>query len=451
MTILKKILLLLLLFMAASCEHFLDEKPNKRLIIPETLPALQVLLDNFSVINNNDPGAGEISADDYYLTDTDWASLSQEGHRRLYTWEKDQLFAPQSNEWSSVYRNVYYANTVLEGVAGIPKTAANTAQWNSVKGQALFTRAKAFLQTAVNWSVAYDPATAAAALGIPLRLSTDFNAVSTRASLQHTYDRITTDLKEAIALLPDREVHVMRPSRPAAYALLARTYLAMGRYELVEAYADSSLRLHSALLNFNELSPNATFPIPQFNQEVIYRSIIPLPQPLDNRRAKINPDLYSSYAADDLRKTVFFRDNRNGTYGFKGSYEGAGNLFSGVATNEVLLMRAEARARQGKVMEALEDLNNLLETRWKAGMFAPVTADTQPEAVAIILEERRKELLMRGLRWMDIKRLNREGAGINLTRSLDGQTFSLPANDPRFALPLPEDVIELSGMQQNLR
>lgn len=451
MTTLKKILILLLLLAMAGCEHFLDEKPNKRLIIPETLPALQALLDNFSVINNNDPGAGEISADDYYLTDTDWASLPQEGHRRLYTWEKDQLFAPQSNEWSSVYRNVYYANTVLEGIAGIPKNAANTAQWNSIKGQALFTRAKAFLQAASNWSVAYDAGTAATDLGIPLRLNTDFNEASARASLQQTYDRIIADLKEAIALLPNKEVHVMRPSRPAAYALLARTYLAMGRYELVEAYADSSLRLHSALLNFNELSPSATFPIPQFNKEVMYRSIIPLPLPLDNRRAKINPDLYSSYAANDLRKTVFFRDNRNGTYGFKGSYEGAGNLFSGIATNEVLLMRAESRARQGKVPEALEDLNSLLVTRWKTGTFVPVTADTPAEALAIILRERRKELLMRGLRWMDIKRLNRDGAGINLTRTLQGQNFSLSANDPRFALPLPEDVLQLSGMQQNPR
>ncbi|SEM08104.1 hypothetical protein SAMN05216436_101351 [bacterium A37T11] len=56
---------------------------------------------------------------------------------------------------------------------------------------------------------------------------------------------------------------------------------------------------------------------------------------------------------------------------------------------------------------------------------------------------------MRGLRWMDIKRLNKEGANITLTRNLNGQIYTLPPNDPRFALPIPEDVIDLSGMQQN--
>ena len=52
---------------------------------------------------------------------------------------------------------------------------------------------------------------------------------------------------------------------------------------------------------------------------------------------------------------------------------------------------------------------------------------------------------------MDIKRLNKEGSNINLVRKLDGQVYMLTAGDLRFALPIPEDVIELSGMLQNPR
>ncbi|HEY0177744.1 MAG TPA: RagB/SusD family nutrient uptake outer membrane protein, partial [Pedobacter sp.] len=69
----------------------------------------------------------------------------------------------------------------------------------------------------------------------------------------------------------------------------------------------------------------------------------------------------------------------------------------------------------------------------------------------IVLQERRKELIMRGIRWMDIKRLNKEGANITLTRKLNGNVYTLPANDLRFALPIPDDVIAFSGMKQNLR
>jgi starch-binding outer membrane protein, SusD/RagB family len=63
--------------------------------------------------------------------------------------------------------------------------------------------------------------------------------------------------------------------------------------------------------------------------------------------------------------------------------------------------------------------------------------------------ERRKELTMRGLRWIDIKRLNKEGAGIVLKRLIGDKTYTLQPNDPRYALPLPADIILNTGMQQN--
>jgi hypothetical protein len=89
--------------------------------------------------------------------------------------------------------------------------------------------------------------------------------------------------------------------------------------------------------------------------------------------------------------------------------------------------------------------------RWKENTFIPIVINNADSALAVILQERRKELLMRGLRWMDIKRLNEEGAGIIVTRKINGQVINLSPKDPRFALPIPEDVIALSGMKQNPR
>lgn len=448
----KRILCLLpLLCLGAGCESFLDGKPDKQQVVPATLADLQALLDNSSVIHDSDPSVSEISADTYYLTEEDWASLTEE-YRRVYTWEKDNLFAPGStNNWAYSYRPVYTANTVLENTALIDRHATNQAQWNNVRGQALFTRGKSFLQIAGIWALAYEENTAATDLGIPLRLTTDFSAKSTRASLGETYARILSDLQEAVTLLPATQVHPVRPSRPAAYALLARTCLYMRRYDAAAAYADSALQLHSALLDFNTLNTAATYPFRGENREIMTRSIMRVPAPLNVSRGKIISELYHSYAEDDLRKTAYFRDNKNGTYGFKGSYEGAANLFSGIATDEVYLVRAEALARLGRVESAMENLNTLLVTRWRTGTFIPFAAATPQEALALILQERRKELLMRGLRWMDLKRLNKEGAGLTLTRTLNGRTYTLPPNDPRYALPIPEDVVALSGIQQNPR
>jgi len=56
---------------------------------------------------------------------------------------------------------------------------------------------------------------------------------------------------------------------------------------------------------------------------------------------------------------------------------------------------------------------------------------------------------MRTLRYTDLKRLNKEGANITLTRFIKGQTYTLLPNDPRYALPIPDDVIQVSGMPQN--
>lgn len=437
-----------------SCQKYLDAKSDKKLVTPATLQDMQALLDSYWLVNQLDIGAGEVSADNYYLSNADWAGMT-EYYQRMYLWGSDHLFAPRldgsGNNWSYSYDNVYRANVVLDNLPGMARTTENQADWDNVKGQALFLRAKSFLQVAWIWSLAYDSVTAATDLGIPLRLTADFNIATTRSSVQHTYDQIIHDIKEAISLLPNTPLQVMRSAKPAALALLARAYLSMRAYDSCAKYADECLLLNNSLLDFNTLNASASYPVSQFNTEVIYESMYPNPAPLTAARAKMDTILYQAYATNDLRKTIFFRAG-SGSISFKGSYEGGANKFSGIATDEVYLMRAECFAREGKVTEALNDLNTLMKTRWnKQVTYIPFMATGQRECLTLILNERRKELVMRGLRWMDIKRLNKEGANITLTRVINGQSYTLLPNDLRYALPIPEDIIQITGIQQNWR
>src|SRR5690606_22791042 len=144
-----------------------------------------------------DPGAGEISTPDYYLTDDDWSGLSSDYYRRMYVWDEGDLFRAEFNDWSLAYMSLYVANTVMDELKRID-LLENKKEWNNVKGQALTFRAKIFLQIAGIWAPAYDKTTAAHDLGIPLRLDANFNEPSRRASVQETYERIITDLKSAI-------------------------------------------------------------------------------------------------------------------------------------------------------------------------------------------------------------------------------------------------------------
>lgn len=451
--------LTLFMIAASGCKKFLNEKSSQSLIIPSAVQDLQALLDNQLQVNQRDPSAGDVSADDYYLTTADYLALSEE-ERNMYSWQKANLFKTGiNNDWALCYININRANQVLAGLETIKKIPGEEIAWNNAKGHALFLRARSLLFAVSLWSVAYDPATANTDPGIPLRLSPEFNEPSVRASVQASYEQVITDFKEAAELLPETAAHVVRPCKAAAYGMLARTYLWMRKYDSCFKYANSCLQLRNGLKNYNELNAGSIYPfsvIRYSNPEDLSNFIIAgPPAPLNMARAKIDSNLYRSYNTHDLRRTVFFRNNTGnaaGTFAYKGSYFGSAVPYNGIALDEVWLMRAECYARAGRTQEALDDLNRLLVNRWSNTVaFVPVTAADPVEALAEILEERRKELPFRGLRWMDIKRLNKEGANIVLQRFVNNQNYTLLPNDKRYALPIPEDVIAMSGMLQNER
>ena len=97
----------------------------------------------------------------------------------------------------------------------------------------------------------------------------------------------------------------------------------------------------------------------------------------------------------------------------------------------------------------MNDLNALLEKRYQTSTFTPLVINDQKEALSRILLERRKELVMRGLRWIDIKRLNKGGDQITLVRKIGNQTYTLLPNSDYYALPIPDDIIRITGMKQN--
>ena len=442
--------LVLLLATAGSCKKYLDQKPDKSLVIPTTVDDLQALLDNYRKVNLNDPSGGEMSSDNYYLTSEDWNNLD-EGLRNLYVWENGNFFPSFNNMWNNASQAIYIPNVVLDNLQQIERNTGNRAEWDNVKGEALYLRAREFHLMAITWALAYDSLTSTNDLGIPLRLNSDFNILSKRANLESTYKQITEDLRRSIALLPEAATGLYRPSRTAAYAMLARVFLSMRKYHEARIYSDSALALYHDLIDYNTFNPMASRPVASLNTETLFYSAAGNWGPLSNSKAKIDSVLYNQFDSNDLRKVIFFKSNNDGTFGFKGTYTGGTAQLTGPATDEVYLMRAECFAREGNISGAMDDLNTLLITRWKSGTFIPFTASNKTDALNLILMERRKELMYRELRWMDIKRLNKEGANIVLKRSIDGNSYVLPPNDPRYALPIPEDVINLTGMKQNPR
>jgi hypothetical protein len=438
-----------------SCKKYLDKKPTQNLVVPSSLSDLQALLDN-QLGNSLAPSLTEFVADNYYLTTAAWSPLGID-LRKNYTWDKDARITTMNSVWSNPYTAIYNANFVLDNLPKVAKGDYDAGSYNNIKGMALFYRAYMFHQLAQLFCEPYSAATAGNP-GIVLRMTAETDAPITRSTVQQTYDQIISDLKTTADLLPASQLYTTRPGKTAAYGELARVYLSMRDYVNAEAYASNALAGNSVLIDYNSLTPtgNPALPAnPINNPEILFISRNDIPGIFSSsHEAIVDTTLYRSYNANDLRKTVFFGSTGSNIY-WKGSYYAFGGLdysiFDGLATDEIYLIRAECRARKGDANGALDDLNTLLRNRWKSGAFTNLVAIDANDALTQVLKERRKELAFRGLRWSDLRRLNLEGANIALTRVVNGTTYTLPANDLRWTLLIPDLEINRSGISQNAR
>ena len=434
-------------------KEWLEAKWDKSLVVPEKIADFQALLDNsVQVFNNNQScGLGEISAGDFYISDNSYQSLFNVQEKSAYIWEETERFykGELNIDWGNAYKRILHANVILEGINRIHPSADQQESWNNVKGSALFFRAFDFFSLSQEFCESYADATAATSLGVPLRLQYDVNINVRRSTLRQTYDQITGDLKVAAKMLGARPLHKTRPSKQAAFALLARTYLTMQYYEEAALYADSALQIQSALLQYADLKSSSGFPFARFNEEVIFQSTFSYGI-FSASRLIVDPALYASYDTEDCRRTLFFTPNASGV-SFRGSYNGDKNMFGGLATDELYLIRAEGMARSGDLNSALNDLNRLLKSRWK-GVYKEIPFSDQLTVLTYILRERRKQLLLRGVRWSDLRRLNKDRRyAVTLARVLNGKAYLLAPDDKRYVFPIDEDELSKSGIQQNDR
>jgi hypothetical protein len=442
-----------------GCKKFLDKKQNESLVVPENLSDLQAILDDLASMNKScTPSYGETSSDEYFLT-TDLYNTAEsivQGSQKLYTWQYYPITGA-GNDWGACYQPIYNSNLVLNILKTIPKTNLNSDSWNNVCGSAKFFRAYYFSQLLWNYAKAYDSSTADKDLGIVLRLTSDFNVPSVRATNKQSYQQAIKDAKECLLQLPTYPLIVTRPSKMAAYGLLSRIYLSMREYKYALLYADSCLRLNSEIMDFNDntnfnIDIMANGPFKPLNKEIIFYSEMNRYNFLYNTVSfsRIDTMLYKSYSNNDLRLDAYFATKPDGYQIFKGSYANSYSYcFSGIATDEMYLIKAECLIRAGALEEGVNNLDYLLQRRYLTGTYIPPEFSTLSEGLDFVLNERKKELFMRGLRWMDIKRLNKEGRNIILKRVVDGKTYSLPANSDFYALPIPEDIVQMTAIEQN--
>lgn len=443
-----------------SCsKEFLDKKPDKSLLVPVKTEELRAILDNISVMNEV-PALNMLASDDYYTTEAGLKGYSTAPERNSYLWLAD-TYEGFGNvaDWNSPFKQVFCANIVLEGIENLSMASLETEETKNLKGTALFFRAWAYYHLAQLFAAPFDQRDASEKPGIPVRLSADVNKRPDRGTVAQTYAQIIKDLETSLLLLPVKVTAKSRPNKPAAFAMLARVYLTMGDYEQADNYATECLKLYDTLIDYHTLTASAARPLPRSmpngNDEVLFNAVSINYSSISGSKAAstlIEEQLFASYATNDLRKSILFNNKGNGVVNFKGNYTGLAAIFAGLATDEVYLISAECKARMGETSAAMDQLNTLLKNRYQKTSFIPWTASDGNVTLDKILTERRKELVCRGTRWTDLRRLNKEAKyAKTLIRVIGTETYTLIPNSNRYVFPIPDSEINNGGIQQNPR
>ncbi|MDR7371066.1 RagB/SusD family nutrient uptake outer membrane protein [Flavobacterium aquidurense] len=436
--------IILLLFVLNSCDSFVDvdlpkSQLNSSAVFQEYMTANTAITDIYSKIRDKGFLAGNNSGLSNKLGNyTDEMVPFGNPSNTSFNFYYNSVLAttPEVTQyWNYAYNQIYAANEVIEGVSN--STGLSPEQKNQLTGEALFIRALSHFYLVNLYG------------DIPFITQTDYrkNSVTGRMPIEEVFGYIIKDLENASILLTNNYSNLqrVRPNRYVVKALLARTYLYSGAY--AQASNEASSLINQTGLFKLEQDLNRVFLIsssetiwqlqsanPGKNTEeglqFIFQST---PPPV----VALSTFLVNSFSQDDLRKSNWLRSRTNGisTWFHPFKYKEQNNTPSSLEYSivfrlaEQYLIRAEARAHQGDLIGAREDLNRI---RNRAGLQNTV-ANNKEELLTDILKERRLEFFSEhGHRFFDLKRFNLLDSQLSVSKpgwKTSNALFPIPQNE----------------------
>lgn len=396
-----------------------------------------------------------LSADELTL----YNAVANTNYIQYYTNSLTSSMGPGYDFWSNIYPIIFVANSAILGLTN--SSALTPAVKLQLLGEAKFIRAFCYFYLVNLYG------------DVPLVLETDYkiNSALSRTTKSNVYQQIISDLKEARSLLSENYLDAsvtrttterVRPTKWAATALLSRAYLYTVDFVNAEVMATEVIS-HSSSYTLNSLGSvflkNSNEAIWQLqpvragtNTQDAVLFVIPDsgPNPV-SFPVYLSSQLGASFEAGDGRKTAWMNSvTANGKiYYFPYKYKA--NTYGSPVTEytmvlrlaEQYLIRAEARAQQGNLNGAINDLNVI---RTRAGL-SNTTASTKTELLSAVLHERQVELFTEwGHRWLDIKRSEIVNGVMSVVTPQKGGSWN--SNWQLYPIPLTE-LEHASNLSQN--
>lgn len=366
-----------------------------------------------------------------------------------YTWQ----YGNQMREfpYQEFYTSIFYANAVIENIRDADVDDADEPM-EQILGEAYALRAYNHFELVNLYGQPYNPATAETDRGIVLSNFIDIEQTYRPTNVAAVYRLILDDLAEAERLMslekqPDATRNY-RFSLNALTAFKARVLLYMQRWQ--EAYDTAvSLLPKYELVDLNTLEEKAPLPW----QAEASEAILVMDRPFSGSGGDLkgaciiaDPILALFDETNDCRRSYLKEINSNDesfvpTFLEYGVDRSPSDRCS-IRVAEMYLIAAEAGSYLPAELDAARQyLLDLQARRLKPeAMEAQRTKVEALDAEALrkeVADERAREFLLEGHRWLDLRRTTRP----SITKTFDNQTYTLTANDTRYTLPFPPSAI----------
>lgn len=448
------VLSIMLLLNLISCDSFVDvETPNSQLtgvtVFEDRTTANAALIAIYAKLRDSGMLAGNANGSGVclglYADELTYYGATDDNTSFIFNNTMLATTAIASQLWNESYQQIYSANAVIYGCEN--STGLSTTYKNQFIGEALFVRALVHSYLTNLYG------------DVPYITTTDYevNRLVSRMPTNEVYTNIIADLQQAIALLPEAYVapERVRPNRSTASALLARVYLYNGNWAEASNAASAVLNnaeyvwetdidkifLKDCTATIWQFSPNLVGNNADEGSVFVFQTG---PPPFVGLRE----ELYTSFANDDLRKSHWIASVTDGTNTWYHANKYKQNTNTGTSVEysivfrlaEQYLIRAEARARQGELSNAKQDLDMV---RSLAGL-PNTTANSEAEIIEAVQQERRFELFTEyGHRFFDLKR--------NGTLNTVLPVVKLGWNSTDVHWPIPEtELLANPNLTQNL-
>lgn len=392
-----------------------------------------------------------LASDDIYGSDEAYLNTLLLTDANAYSWKSDLVGDNNEDpDWADQYKQIYLFNQVATEI--MDSQGGTDTQKKNILAQAKVHRALNYFNLVNSYAKQYNASSASTDLGVPLLTSPDLYAKLDRKPVETVYKQIIEDLSSAIPDLPQQANFNILASRSAAEGILARVYLQMRDYGKALQYAELVLaKPQYKLIDLKQYkaAPNSYPNVLDDTEEIFIKSLRNSFPTLS-----LNPDLLALFEPGDLRATLFTVDGSVFTWTpFLGKAYNKHRIISANAkiTNgptlpEMMLIKAEALARDNaRFAEAVAVLNNLRSKRFDESTYKPLQITDQQAILKLVINERRKELMGKGLRWFDQKRLAGESGFVNTqTRTYKGKSFTLAPNSNRYVMPIASKYIVLN-------